>query len=103
MAAAGHFGMKSQQLVRHYVEDLGYEYLDAYSKESYLKNIDRFLTPEITDKPMVFEVFTNHQDESDALYAMRHLTVSKKEEVKKVVKDVIGEKGISVVKKLIGR
>lgn len=103
MAAAGHFGMKSHQLVRHYAEDLGYEYLEASSKESYLKNVDRFLTSEITDKPMIFEVFTNPNEESEAVYAMRHLNVSKKEEVKNIVKDVIGPKGIKVVKKLMGR
>lgn len=103
MAAAGHFGKKSHRLIRHYAEDLGYEYLSADSKESYLKNIDRFLIPEITDKPMLFEIFTDSKDESDAIYLMRHLAVSKKGEAKQVVKKVLGQKGISVVKKLIGR
>lgn len=103
MAAAGHFGKKSHRLIRHYAEDLGYEYLSADSKESYLKNIDRFLTPEITDRPMLFEIFTDSKDESDAIYLMRHLVVSKKGEAKQVVKKVLGQKGISVVKKLIGR
>lgn len=103
MAAAGHFGKKSHRLIRHYAEDMGYEYLSADSKESYLKNIDRFLTPEITDRPMLFEIFTDSKDESDAIYLMRHLVVSKKGEAKQVVKKVLGQKGISVVKKLIGR
>lgn len=103
MAAAGHFGKKSHLLIRHYAEDLGYEYLSADSKESYLKNIDRFLTPEITDRPMLFEIFTDSKDESDAIYLMRHLAVSKKGEAKQVVKKVLGEKGVSVVKKLLGR
>ncbi len=103
MAAAGHFGKKSNRLIRHYAEDLGYEYLSADSKDSYLKNIDRFLTPQITDKPMLFEIFTDSKDESDAIYMMRHLAVSKKSEAKQVVKKVLGQKGISVVKKLIGR
>ncbi len=103
MAAAGHFGKKSHRLIRHYAEDMGYEYLSADSKESYLKNIDRFLTPEITDRPMLFEIFTDSKDESDAIYLMRHLVVSKKGEAKQVVKKVLGEKGVSVVKKLLGR
>ncbi len=103
MAAAGHFGKKSHRLIRHYAEDMGYEYLSADSKESYLKNIDRFLTPEITDRPMLFEIFTDSKDESDAIYLMRHLAVSKKGEAKQVVKKVLGEKGVSVVKKLLGR
>lgn len=103
MAAAGHFGKKSHQLIRHYAEDLGYEYLAADSKESYLKNIGRFMTPKITDKPMLFEIFTDSKDESDAIYMMRHLAVSKKGEAKQAVKKVLGEKGISVVKKMLGR
>ena len=41
IAAAGHFGNKSHDLVRHYAEDLGFEYLTADNKEEYLNNIDR--------------------------------------------------------------
>lgn len=52
---------------------------------------------------MLFEIFTDSKDESDAIYLMRHLVVSKKGEAKQVVKKVLGQKGISVVKKLIGR
>ena len=103
MAAAGHFGKKSHSLIRHYAEDLGYEYLAADSKESYLKNVDRFLTAEITDRPMIFEVFTDSKNESDAIYMMRHLAVSKTGEAKEAVKKVLGQKGVSVVKKLLGR
>ncbi len=103
MAAAGHFGKQSHQLVRHFAEDLGYEYLCADSKESYLKQMNRFLMAEMTDKPMVFEVFTNSQLESDAIYMMRHLVVSKKGEAKQVVKQVLGAKGVSMVKKLMGK
>ncbi len=67
MAAAGHYGNKSPFLVRHMAEDLGFEYLHASGKDEYLKNVDRFLTAEKTEKPMIFEVFTTSEDESDAL------------------------------------
>ena len=33
MAAAGHFGSKSHRLIKHYAEDLGYEYMSASDKE----------------------------------------------------------------------
>ena len=36
LAAAGHFGRRSRQLVRHYAEDLGFTYLSAENKEEYL-------------------------------------------------------------------
>ena len=67
MAAAGHFGNKSHQLVRHYAEDLGYEYLTASSKEEFLEAVKRFTTPSMIDKPIIFEVFTNSADESDGI------------------------------------
>ena len=67
VAAARHYGNKSDALVKNYAENLGYEYLCANNKETFLKVIDRFLTPEITDRPMLLEVFTDTQDESDAL------------------------------------
>ncbi len=104
MAAIGHFGNKSRDLVKHYAEDLGYEYLTASTKEEFLENMDRFTIPELTDKSMIFEVFTNFEDESDAIYAMNHivsnLTAKTKDIAKKVIKSVAGEKGVDKVKSL---
>ncbi len=72
MAAAGHFGNKSKDLLRHYATDLGYEYLSASSKEEFNVALERFVCPQLTDKSMVFEVFTDPKDESDANYMMRN-------------------------------
>lgn len=71
IAAAGHFGQQSPALVRHYAEDLGFEYFSASSKEEFIEKAERFLTAGITDKPMLFEVFTNYADESNALETTR--------------------------------
>ena len=73
VAAAGHFGNKSPNLLRHYAEDLGFEYFAANTKEEYLAALERFVTPELTSRPMLLEVFTKETDESDAIYTMRHL------------------------------
>lgn len=73
IAAAGHFGNQSPDLVRHYAQDLGFEYLTASNKEEFLKNVEHFTTPKTLPKPILFEVFTNHKDESDALRAMRKI------------------------------
>lgn len=89
MAAAGHYGNKSLQLVRHYAEDLGYEYMKASDKEEYLINIDRFLMSDITDKPMLFEVFTNNEDESSALKLMNTLIEDLSFNFRKAVRTVI--------------
>lgn len=103
IAAAGHYGNKSHLLVRHYAEDLGYEYLSANTKEEYLQNLERFLTPEITNCPMLFEVFTNNEDESEAIRMMRNLNISAKGVLKEAVKSAVGEKGKEVIKKMLGR
>ena len=101
IAAGGHYGNKSHQLVRHYAEDLGYEYLSANNKEEYLQHLDRFLTTEVTDRPMLFEVFTNNEDESEAIRMVRNLNVTAKGVLKEAVKSVVGEKGKALVKKII--
>ena len=103
MAAAGHYGNQSLELVRHYAQDLGYEYLSASSKEEYLEVVERFLTPKLTDKPMVFEVFTDHQSESDAIKIMNNLEVSATGSAKQLVKNVLGEKRVQIVKKIINK
>ena len=103
IAAAGHYGNKSRQLVRHYAEDLGYEYLSAENKEDYLRQLDRFLAPGLTDRPMLFEVFTDSRDESDAIRIMNNLNVSTKGVLKEAMKSVVGEKGKEMIKKVMGR
>ncbi len=107
MAAAGHFGNKSRELIRHYAEDLGFEYLCASGKEEFLENAKRFTTPELTEKPMLFEVFTESKDENDAIYAMNHIVSNAKakerELAKGVIKSIAGEKGIAAVKNFLGK
>lgn len=101
MAAAGHFGNQSRDLIRHYAQDLGFEYLTADNKETFLENQPRFLTPEIMDKPILFEVFTDTQDESDALHTMRNLETSATGVAKKMVKNVFGDEGVKTIKKFL--
>lgn len=110
VAAARHYGNKSEVLVKHYAEDLGYEYLTANSKETFISVVERFLTPEITEHPMILEVFTETQDESDALEQISNymnegkknsLTSSAKTMMKSAVREVLGDKRIKAVKDFI--
>ena len=106
IAAGGHYGNKSKSLVRHYAEDLGFEYISASNKEEYMKNMSRFIIPQLTEKPMVFEVFTNDMDEVSALQTVRTLkcsneTDSAKQVVKEIVKELIGDKGVGVFKRMV--
>ena len=98
MAAAGHYGSKSPLLVKHYAEDLGYEYITANDKETFLKQMSKFVNPKINDRSMVFEIFTNRQDESDALEMVLNLIKPSVDQLaKKAIKKVI-KKASSIVK-----
>ena len=66
VAARGHFGNKSPYLVKHFAEDLGFEYLTASDKSSFMDVKDRFLK-EDSDKPILLEVFVSDSDEGTAL------------------------------------
>ena len=103
MAARGHYGNRSHDLLRHYAEDLGYEYMSASSKEEFFANVDRFTSGEQLDKPVLFEVFTDSQDESDALRIMSTLETNATGAAKEVVRNLLGDKGVNTIKKMLGR
>lgn len=107
VAAAGHYGNKSPRLVRDYATNLGYEYLTASNKEEFIKVIDRFLTPEITDKPMLLEVFTETDDESNALELTKNIIIDSKyvmkQTIRKVAKEFLGDESVRRVKKIVGK
>lgn len=65
VAAAGHFGKQSNLLVKHLAEDLGFSYLTASTKDDFREKIVGF-TKE-SEKPIIFEVFVNPDNESRAL------------------------------------
>ena len=101
MAAGGHFGNKSPNLVKHYAQDLGFEYLTASTKEEFMACLDRFTTPELTEKPIIFEIFTNHKDESDALEQMTHFETDAKHKLVGALKGIVGESGINILRNIV--
>ena len=104
MAAAGHFGNKSEELVRHYVGDLGFRYMSASNKGEYLRQLPEFLNTEASNEaPIVFEVFTDSQDESNALEIISNVAHDSKGVAKQLVRKTFGQKGLTAAKKLIGR
>ena len=97
-AADGHFGNKSKDLVKHYAEDLGFQYLSASNKEELLEAMKTF-TAEKSPKPILLEAFTDEKDESNALKMVYGLNFSSKT----VAKKILGEKGKRIVKKMLGK
>ena len=103
VAAKGHFGSKSRVLLKHYAEDLGYDYISATNKEEFHQAIGRFVKPEIGDKSMIFEVFTDSVDETEALRILFSLEVSASSVVKGAIKTVLGDKGVKAVRGILGK
>jgi 2-succinyl-5-enolpyruvyl-6-hydroxy-3-cyclohexene-1-carboxylate synthase len=96
IAAGKHFGNKSPKLVKNYAENLGFDYLSANNKDEFSKVYEKFINPKLNQKSIVFEVFTNSDEETYALQTIRTLHENK---ATKVIKDVLGRKTIDILKK----
>lgn len=66
MSAGGHFANKSAKLVKDFAEDLGFKYLSATNKREYLKALEEFVDPNNSPQSIVFEVFTEVNNEDKA-------------------------------------
>ena len=66
---------------------------------------ERFAQPELTDKPMLFEVFTTTENESEALKEVKHFIVDRKDyairTLKDVTKHILPSGAIAGIKKII--
>lgn len=104
VAGAGHYGNMSKKLVKGYATDLGYEYLVASNKSEFKAVVDRFLTSEITEKPMILEVFTQTEDESEALGMILNIISDSKlvlkNTIKQIVRNILGKNGYEMVRRI---
>lgn len=104
IAAARHFGNKSKNLVKHFAEDLGYKYLTANNKTSYLEIMNEFISDDIKSQSIIFEVFTDSQDESNALKIIRSINreeMSTSIKIKSKIRSIVGDNTIDLIKKII--
>lgn len=105
IAAKGHNGKQSPLLMKHFTEDLGFEYLSASNKEEFSIAYPKFLNNRIGDKPLFFEVFTNSEEENESLYLIKHIEQPTDKEkitntIKQTLKNTVGDKLINKIKKL---
>ena len=101
VAAKGHYGKQSRELLKNYSQNLGFEYMSASNKEEFEKQIERFTDNNITDKPMIFEVFTNADDESEALHRINNIMEPDSSALAGKAKSVLGERNVNRIKKII--
>lgn len=110
IAAGGHYGNKSTKLVKHFAEDLGFDYITASDKDSFLNVFEKFVDPQIGAKSIIFEVFTETKEESDAIEIMwnidsnaRGVAQEKYATIEKNVQKIIGRKGIEIIKLMLNK
>lgn len=104
ISAENHFGHQSPKLVKDFATDLGFDYMSAWNKQEFEACYKRFITSEQTAKPMVFEVFTQTQNEDEALRQIWNIETSApslKEGAKDMVKKVLGKDNSKRIKGLI--
>lgn len=101
VAARGHFGQKSKSLVRSYAENLGFKYLSANNKDEFENNYLEFVQDSKIERPIIFEVFTDDEDESNALNIVMNTETSVTGKTKQITKRILGDNGIKAVKKII--
>ncbi len=103
ISADNHNGKKSINLVKHYAEDLGFEYISATNKKEFINNIEYFVANKKYKKPIIFEVFTDMNSEVEALQKITNLKSSVSGKAKKAIKDKIGSKTKTAIKKIINQ
>lgn len=99
VAGAGHYGNQSEELVKHYSQDLGFEYYQAKTKEEFMNKYQSFLSPNKSSKPILFEIITSTQNQSDSWRLINNIEGrSPAEEMKHVVNVGINRLG-NIIKK----
>ena len=101
IAAAGHYGNKSKNLIKHYAEDLGFKYISADSKESFEKVYSVFISNDKNSAPILFEVFTENDLETEATKLITGLYNESDVGAKGFAKMILGEKGVNTLKGLL--
>ena len=102
IAAEGHFGNKSHLLVKSIAESLGFMYISADDKSSFNIYKEIFVTPEIGTKPIIFEVFTDAENQSEAWKLISNLVdASFSDRLKKIGDEIKKSPIAKFVKKVI--
>lgn len=103
ISASGHYGNKSPTLIKHYAQDLGFKYISASSKEDYDAVHHEFLEKNAAGRSVVFEVFTDSEEESRALEMIRNIKRDHRKAAKSAARNILGDRGVKALKKALGK
>lgn len=102
IAAGGHNGPQSGNIIKDLADQFGFRYLSAKSKEEYLKKVKIWIGD--SSKPIIFEIFVSCNDESESLRLLNTINGSHKKKMKlhkKILKKIVTEKMIQKLKKFV--
>jgi hypothetical protein len=81
---------------------MGFEYFSASNKAEFLSLIDDFCDPDLRrfDRPVLFEVFTEVEDEQEGLKIFRAINTpaTEKFRVKEIAKQLLPQNAVDVLK-----
>lgn len=104
ISAKGHFLNGGVSIIKPYVESLGFKYISASSKDEFYQVYEQFISSEIRNYPIIFEVFTKTEDETKAHEIIT--TLSFKSKTMKLIKQFLSKPEMKyakcVVKKVRG-
>lgn len=103
IAASDHFGKGKHNVVKNYVESLGFKYISAETKEEFNFAYKEFVSADIIESPIFFEVFTKDYDDRAAFDIMGSIDALPINSAKQVAKQLLGKKGTDILKKIIKR
>lgn len=89
VAAGGHNGCQSPDLLKSYSENLGFKYISASNKDEFEQVYEQFISKKQADKPILFEIFTEPDSESEALRILHQTEVSNTKVLKTKVRSTM--------------
>lgn len=98
ISANGHYGS-----AKGWAENCGFKYLTASNKKEFNACSTQFLSD--SEQPVIFEVFTTEDNDSLAVRTLletnRHFSDTDK--MKKILTGIVGEKGVKMIRSIIGK
>jgi 2-succinyl-5-enolpyruvyl-6-hydroxy-3-cyclohexene-1-carboxylate synthase len=102
IAAGGHFGNQSRDLVQGYAKSLGMEYIAISSKQESEAAFARLLATEKQERPILVEAFVFSSDDADALKIMKTSDQNWNTKARRMVRDALGPQRINAAKRILG-
>ena len=103
VAAAGHYGPKSPNVIKHLAQDFGFRYYAASTKDEFKSIIPYFLE---NGSSVIIEAFISELEEGEALSKLRNILPYHEgmvSSVKKAVVGTIGSENAQKLKHLFGK